>query len=674
MTFQPRLSALLAATAATAFAPALFAQDDCATATPVTDGMTAFDNTTALDEGAAFGCGSGAAFDLWFSYTAVTDGMGTFELCGSTFDTRMEIYDDCAGAALSCNDDSCGLQSSISLSLVGGTTYFIRAAGWNGATGAGTLTVDGPTIPDECVDANTVPFDLPTDFDTTIATPSAEPWSATGNTPNDVWFTFTPTSDYMADISTCNMADYDTRIELYSGACGALVVEATNDDGTGCAGFSSLISGHPVLTGVQYFVRVGGFGNTSNGTGQLLVTGPPPAVANDECIGAIDLANGAAEMFDNTMATNSASAPAWSCGGTSANALDIWYTFTPLADSSVTVDTEGSSFDTRLEVYEGDCAALVSIACDDDGGTGTLSSVTFAGIGGTTYYARVAGFSGGSGMGQVTATFADSLPNDDCAGAEAVGLGVSMGTNVGATDSGVVMDCSSTGGNNDVWFSFTAVSDCPVTIDLSGSDYDTVLEVFDGNDCNALTSLACDDDGGTGLDSLATFPATAGTTYLFHVGGFGTGSGNILMTITECGSTICAGEPNSTGVGAVLSAAGSNVVADNALVLNVDSLPLNSMGFIVHSAEENFVANPGGSVGNLCIASFDMGRFDGDVLDSGATGSVTLMPDLTAFPSVAGPFAVMAGETRNFQHWYRDVDAGGAPVSNFSSAIGVTFE
>ena len=641
---------------------------------PVTNGMFAFDNTTALDEGPAFTCGSGAALDLWYSYTAVIDGNATFSLCGSGFDTRMEVHSDCAGTVVSCNDDNCGLQSEIVTPVVGGTTYFIRVAGWNGAVGAGTLTVDGPIIPDECVDAEDIATDFPTAFDTTVATPSADAWSATGNSMNDVWFTFTPTADYAADILTCNTADYDTRLELYSGACGALVGEANNDDGSGCASFTSAILGHPVLTGVQYWVRVGGFNAAAIGTGTLLVTGPPPAVANDECTGAISLANGGMEMFDNTMATNSVSAPAWSCGGTSANALDIWYTFTPLADASVTVDTEGSTFDTRLEVYSGDCATLVSVGCDDDGGTGTLSSLTFPGIGGTTYYARVAGFSGGSGMGQVNALYVDMLPNDDCAGAIAVGLGMSTGTNMGGTDSGVDMTCVFNGELTDVWYSYTASSNCPVTIDLSGSSYDTGMQVFDGADCMALVAAGCDDDGGAGLTSLVTFPAVAGTTYLFQVGGFNGASGDIVMTITECGSTICVGEANSTGVGAVMTAGGSNVVADNALVLTVSSLPLNSMGFIVHSAEENFVANPGGSVGNLCIASFDMGRFDANVLDSGATGTVMLMPDLNAFPSVAGPFAVMVGETRNFQHWYRDTDMGGAAVSNFSSAIGVTFE
>ncbi len=673
MTLQPRLRALLAATAATALTPALFAQEDCATATIVGDGMFAYDTTTSVDEGIAISCGSGDANDIWFSYTATLDGDATFSLCGSGYDTRMAIYSDCVGTEITCNDDSCGLQSEINMPVVAGMTYLVRVAGWNGAVGAGTLTIDGPTVPDECVDAADVTPDLPIAFDTTVATPSPEAWTATGNTPKDVWFTFTPTADYAADISTCNTADYDTRLELYSGACGALVPEANNDDGAGCASFTSSIIGHPVLTGVQYFVRVGGFNAASEGTGTLLVTGPPPAVGNDNCNGAIALTNGGMELFDNTMATNSVGAPAYSCGNGAGDPIDLWYTVSPVQDSSITVDTFGSTLDTRLEIYSGDCGTLVSLGCNDDTG-GLQSSLTVPGFAGETYFVRVAGYSGNVGTGQVNASFADMQSNDDCANAIAVGMGDTSFANLGATDSLVDMSCIFNGELSDVWFSYTAGGDCDVSIDFSGSSYDTSVVVYSG-DCMTLTEVACDDDGGAGLTSFVSFPATAGTTYLIQVGGFNGASGVGVMNITEGnGTVICLGEANSTGAGAVLKVSGSIAVLDNMVSLDVTELPMNSMGYFLHSAETIFIANPGGSMGNLCIASFDLGRFAGDVLDSGAAGAVSFSPDLNNMPGPSGAFAVLAGDTRNFQLWYRDVDGGGMPTSNFSSATSVTFE
>ena len=690
MTFQPRLRALLTATAAAAaFAPSLFAQDECLDAAVVpTDAPTAFDTTTATPSTLPWTSTGNLPNDVWFTFTPTVDYTADISTCDmATYDTRLEVYSGACGALVSegDNDDGAGcggFTSEISgLPVLSGVQYWVRVGGFgNTSTGTGTLLVTGPPIPPfECVDAVAIATDTPTVFDTTMATVSAPDFSCSAGgdlTSQDVWFTFTAAADYMAQASTCNTAAYDTKIEVYEGSCGALVTVACNDDGTGCAGFTSLAE-FMAVTGTQYWVRVGGWQIDDFGTGELLVTGPPPAIMNDECVGAIDLTSGGMELFDTALATNSASAPAWSCGGASASALDLWYTFTPLLDGSVTIDTEGSGFDTRLEVYEGSCGVLVSIDCDDDGGTGALSLISFPGVGGTTYFVRVAGFGGDFGMGQVNASFTDSLPNDDCAGAIPVMAGISMGSNVGATDSGVVMDCSPTGGNNDVWFSYTATSDLPVTIDLSGSSYDTVLEIFDGSDCMALVSLACDDDGGTGLDSLASFDGVTGTTYLFHIGGFNTGAGDILINIIEGnGIVLCAGEINSTGVGSVMQISGSLVIADqtNPFLISVTDLPLNATGFVIHSADDIFVANPGGSTGNLCIASLDIGRFDANVLNSGMTGEVSLAPDLAAFPSVAGPFAVMVGDTRNFQFWHRDTTVAGPATSNFSSAISVTFE
>lgn len=670
------------------FTQAAVAQDDCATALPLTtDVLQPFDTTASTPSGVAWDCTFTTGIpDTWFTFTAAGSYTATISTCDmAAYDTRLEIFDGACGAltSVACNDDGpgCGgFTSEATADLVSGVQYWVRVGGFNAAaTGTGDLLVTGPPPPpDTCDLAAPITPDVLESFDTTVATDSGVVWACTGNIGiQDVWYTFVATDSYMADFSTCGMADYDTRIEVFDGDCLTLNSILCNDDGPGCAGFSSFGTA-PVVAGTQYWVRVGGFNAAASGTGQLLVSGPPPAVGNDECSGAIDLASLTPEMWDNTLATNSAGAPAWTCGGASANALDLWYQFTPLADGMVTVDTEGTVGDTRLAVYEGDCSALVEIDCDDDGGTGLLSSITFMGLGGTTYYARVAGFSGGViGAGMITADYLDMLPNDDCDGATPVVLGMSTFTNSGAAAGTQDMSCVFNGELSDVWFSYTAGSSCPTTVDLSGSDYDTGMAIYEG-DCMALVEVGCDDDGGEGLDSLITFDAVAGTTYLIQVGGFNGASGLGVMNITEeagIGTFVCAGDANSTGMGATLTLEGSDLVADNDLTINVKGLPMDSMGFVITSQETNVVVNPGGSSGTLCIASFVIGRFNNDILDSGTTGTVTLSPDLTMFPTATLPGfeAVMAGETRYFQHWYRDVDGMGAPTSNFSSAQGLTF-
>ncbi len=82
----------------------------------------------------------------------------------------------------------------------------------------------------------------------------------------------------------------------------------------------------------------------------------------------------------------------------------------------------------------------------------------------------------------------------------------------------------------------------------------------------------------------------------------------------------------------------------------------------------------GGSAGTLCLGG-SIGRYvgPGQVLNSGAAGAFELVLDLTQHPTPTGLVAVQAGETWNFQAWYRDA-VGGTPVSNFTSGRSIAFQ
>lgn len=71
-----------------------------------------------------------------------------------------------------------------------------------------------------------------------------------------------------------------------------------------------------------------------------------------------------------------------------------------------------------------------------------------------------------------------------------------------------------------LWYTFTGTGG-PVTIDTAGSDFDTVVAVYDGS----LTEIACVDDVefepvGFTLQSAVTVNTDAGATYYVQVGGF----------------------------------------------------------------------------------------------------------------------------------------------------------
>ena len=138
-------------------------------------------------------------------------------------------------------------------------------------------------------------------------------------------------------------------------------------------------------------------------------------------------------------------------------------------------------------------------------------------------------------------------------------------------------------------------------------------------------------------------------------------------------SAICQGVVNSTGSAAVMEIAGSAVLSDMDLTVAVNQLPLNTMGYFITSDQPGFVMNPGGSQGNLCIAGPNLGRYSGDVLNSGSSGSVFFTIDLTAIPTASGTVAAMVGDVRCFQYWYRD-SLIGIPVSNFSGASCLIFQ
>jgi len=141
------------------------------------------------------------------------------------------------------------------------------------------------------------------------------------------------------------------------------------------------------------------------------------------------------------------------------------------------------------------------------------------------------------------------------------------------------------------------------------------------------------------------------------------------------GTSYCGPAPlNSTGASSVISASGSAVASLNLLTLRAQNLPNNAFGFFLTSATAGFVANPGGSVGNLCLGGA-IGRYvgPGQIKNTGATGAFELALNLTQTPTPTGFVTIMAGDTRRFQGWHRDAVSGVA-VSNFTDGLEIVFQ
>ncbi len=90
----------------------------------------------------------------------------------------------------------------------------------------------------------------------------------------------------------------------------------------------------------------------------------------------------------------------------------------------------------------------------------------------------------------------------------------------------------------EVVYIFRPTANVVVTIDLSGSDYDTKMWVYQGT-CDAVNVVACDDDGGDGLDSkISNLALTAGSDYFIIIDGYDDNSGVYTMLISTPGPCI----------------------------------------------------------------------------------------------------------------------------------------
>ncbi|MEM8712334.1 MAG: hypothetical protein AAGG01_15390 [Planctomycetota bacterium] len=138
------------------------------------------------------------------------------------------------------------------------------------------------------------------------------------------------------------------------------------------------------------------------------------------------------------------------------------------------------------------------------------------------------------------------------------------------------------------------------------------------------------------------------------------------------GTSFCVLTPNSTGLPGRVTLSGSQELALNSLTVSAEDLPEETFGFFLTSQTSAFLISTGTPLGQLCL-TWQIGRFvgPGEVQSTGASGSISIAPDLTSMPSPTGFVPAAAGQTWAFQAWTRD-SFGGQATSIFTDAIGVT--
>ncbi|PZD73395.1 Leukotoxin [Acaryochloris thomasi RCC1774] len=292
------------------------------------------------------------------------------------------------------------------------------------------------------------------------------------------------------------------------------------------AGESESIAGLQLLSPGAYYVRVTGSANNVQ-LYDLSIAVNASSASNDNFADRFVLAG------ENTATTGSNIGFTGETGESSQSGVlhSAWWSWTASSTGQATLDTNGSNFNTFLSVFTGSSVNnLTTIGQNNNGGNGNQSQLSFTTVAGSTYQIAVDGVSSDQGNIALNLNFAN---NDSFANRLALsGQNTSVtGSNVGFT--GEAGESAQSGTINSAWWSWTAAATGEVTVDTNGSNFDTFLSVFTGNAVNSLTSVGQDDDGGTNLQSLLTFSATAGTTYHIAVDGFSDNTGDITLNLAQ---------------------------------------------------------------------------------------------------------------------------------------------
>ncbi|MFK7781032.1 T9SS sorting signal type C domain-containing protein [Psychroserpens sp.] len=302
---------------------------------------------------------------------------------------------------------------------------------------------------------------------------------------------------------------------------------------------------------------------------ELLITAP---LSNDECINAIELFSDvdcSINTYTNDIATASAGAPAPSCANYQGG--DVWFSYEVNFTGEFTITTEaGVMTDSGMAVYSGTCGSLTQIDCDDDFGTGAMSTITVTGrTPGEIVYIRLWEW-GNNNNGTFGICVTTPIPPgdtgvfDDCANQRSQSLTSDFvcppGTNTSDTvfgnlDGQPTADRQFSSANSTVCntntgaarryeaINFTVPTTGLYVFDMTaaaGFDGMGYIIVNDGlytiGSCATGTFVIGDDDSSAfGLNSRLTVNLTMGTPYTLvttEFGGGGTGNSPYTWTVT----------------------------------------------------------------------------------------------------------------------------------------------
>jgi hypothetical protein len=231
------------------------------------------------------------------------------------------------------------------------------------------------------------------EFNNCATKETGEPNHATSAGGHSLWFSWSPSSNQTAVITT-KRSDFDTVLAVYTGtAVTSLTLVATNDDIIPGSYLQSRVS-FPALAGANYRIAVDGWGSA---VGTVVLNLNP--AGNDDFASAYLISGTSGTTNGST--SGSSKEPNEPAHASDVGGHSVWYRWTAPVSGPVSFDTTGSLFDTTLAAYTGSIVTnLTALASNDDDPERVGASTSWLGFNataGTTYRIAIDGFAGDSG-------------------------------------------------------------------------------------------------------------------------------------------------------------------------------------------------------------------------------------------------------------------------------------
>lgn len=224
---------------------------------------------------------------------------------------------------------------------------------------------------------------------------SGEPMHAGEPGGKSVWWCWTAPGNGLVSITT-EQSTIPTLVGVYIGPEVTSLLEVVSFDDPLRADKSSMT--FEAKAGTTYRIAVDGAVQNGEVASGIIFIQLGLAPENDLFQDTFDLGSGT-NISTNGANYNASLETGEPVHGGLSGGKSVWWKWTPTIKGPVTIDTQGSSFDTAIGVYRGAALQVLNeIGGNDDAGTGvSYSSLQFQALAGRTYYIAVDGVEGDEG-------------------------------------------------------------------------------------------------------------------------------------------------------------------------------------------------------------------------------------------------------------------------------------